>query len=260
LQPRVSIITPIYNSAAFLDEAIESVFAQDYADWELMLVDDGSTDTSMAIAQNWCRQDERIRLLLHPGNRNRGSSASRNLAIAESSGELLALLDADDVWLAGKLRFQIDTLDAHPEVALTFGAAERWFSWNPASSETDFIVPAAVPGYGSDVLVPPPHLLQAFLLDESLTPCTCATVLRRDAIDPARPFEVSFPGLYDDQVFLAKICLRYPVFATSRCVARYRKHANSCCAVAARDGADAGERARFLEWLAGLESTCVRLS
>ena len=122
------------------------------------------------------------------------SSASRNLAIVEASGELLALLDADDVWLPGYLRFQIENLDAHPEAALTFGAAERWFSWDAAGREADFIVPAEVPCYGSDVLIPPPHVLRAFLLDESLTPCTCATLLRRSSIDDAQPFDVSFPG------------------------------------------------------------------
>ena len=260
MRPRVSIITPIYNAAAFLDETIQSVLAQDYTDWELMLVDDGSTDGSRNIAQYWCERDARMHLLCHPGNRNCGSSASRNLAIAEASGELLALLDADDVWLPGKLRFQIENLDAHPEAALTFGAAERWFSWDTASREADFVVPAEILGYGSDVLIPPPHVLRAFLLDESLTPCTCATLLRRSSIDDAQPFDVSFPGLYDDQVFLAKITLRHPVFVTSRCVARYRKHAASCCAVASRDGVQAGERARFLDWLARFQSTCVHLS
>lgn len=259
MQPRVSIVTPIYNAAAFLAEAIESVIAQDYENWELLLVDDGSIDGSRTIAENWCRKDARLRLLSHPGEANRGSSASRNLAFAAARGELLAMLDADDVWLSGKLKFQVETLDAHPEAAMTFGAAQRWYSWNTsACPDEDYVVPSALPGFGPDTLIPPPALLQAFLYDESLTPCTCAVLFRRSVARGADVFEASFPGLYDDQVFLAKICLTQPVFATSRCVARYRKHSNSCCAQAHRNGTEAGARGKFLAWLATYESLCVR--
>lgn len=255
MPPRVSILCPVYNGEAFLEEALASVCEQDYDDWELLLVDDGSTDRSAEIAEHWRRRDGRLRVLRHAENRNCGSSASRNLAIHHARGELLAMIDADDVWLPGKLRFQVETLDAHPEAAMTFGAAERWYSW--AGSGADFVVPSALPGIGSDTLIPPPELLKAFLNDESLTPCTCAVLARRSAIEEWNAFDPSFPGLYDDQVFLAKICLTKPVFVTSRCVARYRKHPDSCCSVAERDGTAARDRERFLAWLAAYENQCA---
>lgn len=246
-------MTPVYNAARFLDEALQSVAAQDYHDWELLLVDDGSTDESGRIAEDWRCRDERMRLLRHPRNENCGSSASRNLAIAHSRGELIAMLDADDVWMPGKLRFQIDLLDRHPTAAMTYGATQRWYSWDEASRERDYMVPS----FGADTLIPPPELLRAFLEDESLTPCACAIVFRRSAIVAADAFEPSFPGLYDDQVFLAKLCLNQPVFASSECVARYRKHSGSCCAIAEQNGTAFNERQRFLRWLTAYQSSCV---
>src|ERR1700691_6786421 len=106
-RPFVSIITPFYNTERFLQEAIESVLAQTYSNWELLLVDDGSTDGSTAIAHRYAdRAPAKIRYLAHPGRENRGLSASRNLGIAGAGGEFLALLDADDVWLPQKLEQQ----------------------------------------------------------------------------------------------------------------------------------------------------------
>ena len=82
MSPRVSVITIFFNAAEFLGEAIESVIAQDYRDFELLLVDDGSTDAGSAIAQSYNeRESDRIRYLHHPGCENRGMSASRNLAM-----------------------------------------------------------------------------------------------------------------------------------------------------------------------------------
>ncbi len=254
----VSIITPIYNAASFLAEAIESVRSQKNFDaWELLLVDDGSEDLSASIAAEFGEQDDRIRLLHHPGNRNRGSSASRNLAIEQARGEYIALLDADDVWLPGTLRYRVDCLEQQPQAAMIYGAAERWYSWDPANSTSrDFVVPAHIPGFGSDLLIPPPEVLHTYLQDESATPCTCTVMFRLDAVRRHGCFEESFPGLYDDQVFYAKICLAEPVYVTSRCLARYRQHTASCCATARRNDACEKSRATFLRWLRQYAKIC----
>ncbi len=257
--PEVSIVTPIFNAAPFLAEAIASVLAQEnFEHWELLLVDDGSTDRSVEVACRFLRKDPRIRLLTHPEGRNLGSSASRNLAIAQSQGRLIAFLDADDVWTPRKLRSQVDTLERHPEAAMIFSAAQRWYSWKPGVPETeDFVVPAVIPGFGTDTLIPPPELVRAYLRDESATPCTCTVLVRRDAVLRAGAFEDSFPGLYDDQVFYAKICVSEPVFVSAECVARYRQHPGSCCATARRlETCDVG-RAHFLDWLHHYTSLCL---
>src|SRR5262245_61406233 len=102
--PRVSIVTPFLNAQRFIAEAIERVLAQTYDEWELWLVDDGSTDTSSDIARDYARRHaDRIRYVDHPGHEHRGISASRLLGLRHSRGEYLAQLDADDVYLPDKL-------------------------------------------------------------------------------------------------------------------------------------------------------------
>src|SRR5256885_6022630 len=119
--PLVSAITIFYNGKTFIAEAIESVVAQTYPSWELLLVDDGSTDGASEIARDYAaRHPERIRYLEHDGHRNRGMSASRNLGLQHSRGALVAFLDSDDVWLPEKIARQVATLDAHPEAQMTF--------------------------------------------------------------------------------------------------------------------------------------------
>ena len=112
----VSIIIPFLNSERFLSETIESVLHQSYTQWELLLVDDGSTDSSTRIAKECAaRLPEKIRYLEHAGHRNRGLTCSRNLGARNSCGEYLAFLDSDDVWLPHKLDAQVALMDSQLE-------------------------------------------------------------------------------------------------------------------------------------------------
>src|SRR5438128_12540181 len=98
-KPLVSAIIIFLNAEQFIQEAIESVFAQTYDNWELLLVDDGSTDGSTAIARSYLeRHPRRVRYLEHSEHANRGMSASRNIGSRYARGEYIAFLDADDVW------------------------------------------------------------------------------------------------------------------------------------------------------------------
>ena len=129
--PRVSTIVIFLDAKRFFEEAIESIIGQDYADWELLLVDDGSADGTADIARRYAEVDPlRIRYLTHPGRENRGMSASRNLGIREARGEYVAFLDADDAWLPGKLAQQVAILDSYPNAAMVYGPTLRWYSWN----------------------------------------------------------------------------------------------------------------------------------
>src|SRR5688572_17319672 len=102
-QPRVSVVLPVFNGAAFLGEAIESVLHQDYRNFELLVVDDGSTDASRTNARESADRDPcRVRYLEHPGHANRGTACSRNLALKHARGELVAFIDADDRWRKAK--------------------------------------------------------------------------------------------------------------------------------------------------------------
>ena len=101
--PRVTAIIIVYNGEAFLDEAIASVKMQTFPDWELLIVDDGSSDASREIAARHASDDGRINVLEHPDRCNHGMSATRNLGVAHARGEFVGFIDADDVWLPSKL-------------------------------------------------------------------------------------------------------------------------------------------------------------
>jgi GT2 family glycosyltransferase/SAM-dependent methyltransferase len=264
-EPTVSVAICFLDAERFLREAIESVFAQTFDDWEILLVDDGSRDRSREIADlaRTLRPD-RVRILEHPGRANRGISASRNLALAEARGRLLAFLDADDVWLPEKLERQVALLDAHPEVAMTYGPIERWYGWTgrPCDARRDRWVPTGVP---SGTIVRAPDLLTLYLRSGgALVPGICTLLVRREAAEAADGFDDRFRGAFEDQVFLARIGLRHPVLVTDDATARYRQHEGSCCAEARRSGdydpeAPSPARGRYLLWLRDLlrEQGCV---
>ena len=123
------------NAERFIEEAIDSVLAQTLQDWELILVDDGSSDTSAAIAHTYATQiPARIRVLQHPGGGNRGIAASRNLGMAASHAPYIALLDADDLYEPRRLELHVDCLDKNPDVGVVFSQERYWHSWAPESA------------------------------------------------------------------------------------------------------------------------------
>ncbi|MEO0425620.1 MAG: glycosyltransferase [Pseudomonadota bacterium] len=113
----VSIIMPVHNAQATLDDSIRSVLAQDYAEWELLIVDDGSTDDSIAIALEAARHDQRICVL---SQENGGPSTARNLGLRHANGEIIAFLDADDLWQHDKLATHISLFNFRPEIDMSF--------------------------------------------------------------------------------------------------------------------------------------------
>jgi glycosyltransferase involved in cell wall biosynthesis len=236
-EPVVSVVICFLDAERFLREAIESVFAQTFRDWELLLVDDGSRDRGAAIAEETAAaHPDRVRLLAHPGRENRGISASRNLGLAEARGRFLAFLDADDVWLPEKLERQVALLEAHPGVAMTYGATRRWHAWTgrPADARRDLLYPTFVP---DGTVVEPPELLTLYLRSGgAAVPGICSLLVRRDAAKQVGGFVDSFRGVFEDQVFYARIGLRHRVLVTDDCTALYRQHAASCCAGAVERG------------------------
>ena len=101
----VSIITPAYNAEGTLAETIESVLAQTYPFWEMLIVDDQSTDGTLALAESYAKQDQRIKVLRSP--KNLGCAGARNVALEQAQGRFVCFLDADDLWLENKLESQI---------------------------------------------------------------------------------------------------------------------------------------------------------
>jgi glycosyltransferase involved in cell wall biosynthesis len=123
--PLVSVVMPVYNGEAFLAEALQSVFAQDYTPFEVLVVNDGSADRSGEIARSFSG-------VRYFEQENEGASAARNLAIAHSSGEYVAFVDADDVIPPSKLSVQVGYLEAHTQVSCTLGR-QHWTQEPPAA-------------------------------------------------------------------------------------------------------------------------------
>ena len=129
--PLVSCVIPFLNGEKFIGATIESVLAQTWSNWELILVNDGTTDGAADIARRYCAaHPDRIRCISHPGGRNLGPGASRNAGVREARGAYLAFVDADDIWLPERLEAHVAMFERHPEAALVIGPTLRWSSWN----------------------------------------------------------------------------------------------------------------------------------
>lgn len=107
--PKVSVITPAFNAAPFLEETIKSVQAQTFLDWEMIIVDDCSTDETFNIAKKISKNDSRIMVLQN--ERNSGVAVARNKALDVAKGQYIAFLDADDLWMPKKLEMQISFME-----------------------------------------------------------------------------------------------------------------------------------------------------
>ena len=113
--PTVSVVMTTYDAIGHVAEAVESVFAQTFPDWELVIVDDGSTDGTRELLQEYAEADARVRLLLVP---RMGRIPALNTAVREARGEFIANLDADDISYPDRLQREVDYLRAHPDVGL----------------------------------------------------------------------------------------------------------------------------------------------
>jgi glycosyltransferase involved in cell wall biosynthesis len=250
----VSAITAFLDEERFLAEAIESVFAQTYKDWELLLVDDGSTDASTAIARRYAETcPGRVRYLAHEDHGNHGPGVSRNLGLRNARGEYIAFLDGDDLWRPEKLERQVACLQTRPDVDLVYGSTLFWHygEAEPGLGERDFVQDLGVP---TASVIQPPRLLTLLLQNEDIHPANCSLLARRRLCQDIGGFEDDFGRLYEDTVFLAKALLRTPVLVTQDCLAIYRLHSESSCHVAIETGeyhpSDPNPaRGAFLRWL-----------
>ncbi len=248
--PLVSVVIAFLDGERFLREAIDSVFAQTYERWELLLVVDGSGPAASSIARECAaRAPGRVRYLEHDEHRNRGLSASRNLGIAGARGVYPAFLDADDVWLPDKLRDQVAILESRPDVGAMYGDALYWYSWteNPADVARDSQSRLHV---SDGTVLDPPRLLKRMLRGDALV-CAHSLLVRTAVLRCVGGFEEQFRGMFEDQAFYTKLMLAERVLVVHRSWERYRQHADSMCAVSDRAGATRDAHRRYLEWLAG---------
>ena len=177
----ISIIMPAYNAGATICESIESVIAQTHPRWELLVVDDQSTDHTPALVQSYIMKEPRIKLLTCP--QNQGTAATRNLGAAHASGTYLAFLDADDLWDKTKLAQQLRFMQKN-NAAISYTSTAYI---NEAGQMADYILPAEE------------KLSYKTLLRKNIMSCSSVMVLRGAFI----PFPAGF--VHEDYVSWLKI-------------------------------------------------------
>lgn len=249
MPPVVTAIIIVLNGAEFIAEAITSIADQTWPSWELVVVDDGSTDATRSIVTTFVdRHPGRIQLVQHDDQRNHGMSASRNLGLASARGDYVAFLDADDVWLPTKLAEQVAILQTEPTTAMVYGRTLMWHSWQSPAARADYYFDL---GVQPDATYPPPVLFRQLMRNRYQTPTTCNAMIRRGVVADVGGFDPEFRDLFEDQLFFAKVLLRYPTHVSDRCWARYRQHGQASSALAS----DAREVHRaHLRYLAALRT------
>ncbi len=251
-KPLVSAIIIFWNEERFIEEAVESVLGQTYDHWELLLVDDGSSDKSSHIARRYTEQyPDKVRYLEHQGHENRGMSASRNLGVRSARGRYISYLDGDDVWLPNKLEEQVAIMESHPTADMVVAPLQMWFSWTGNCQDRHLDQPYGVGKNGkhpySDTLVGPPRLLALFLRYEEYIPS--GFLAKRDVMEQIGVYEERFRDAYSDAVALVKICLKSPVFVSSKRWYLYRKHAASSTYLSRLHGKEDEEQQIYLNWV-----------
>ncbi len=253
-RPLVSVVMIFRDAAKFFDEAIDSVLGQSHPAVELLLCDDGSSDASTAMARaRTVAHADRVSYLDHPGHAHRGMSSTRNLGVSAARGDLVAFLDADDVWEPEHLAHEVALLAAHPEADLVCGQAVDWHSW-AGTGDADHLSPLPWP---PGVVVPPPLMLTAVLRRGAVRTPTCNLLVRTDALKAVGGSADEFPAIYEDQVLLAKLYLSRSCVISGSRTARYRRHPESSTARAVAAGhyhpvrRNPGREA-FLRWLHGV--------
>lgn len=208
--PLVSVIMNVRNGADTLREALDSVLAQTFTDWEVIVWDDCSTDDSAAVVAQYT--DERIKYFLSPVDTPLGPA--RELAIQQARGEWLSFLDQDDVWQPDKLRLQLALIAETPEVALVYG---RTVAFTEAGWERDY-------DHRHEFKPLPEGDIFAQLFIDSCFISMSSVLLRRAAYEEIGGIPKEILVISDYYLFAA-IARRYPARAVQKVVCRYRLHA-----------------------------------
>ncbi|GLQ95176.1 glycosyltransferase family 2 protein [Dyella acidisoli] len=213
MRPVVSIIVPIFNRPHFLRAAVESVFAQTFGDWELILADDGSGSETVAYMHQLQQQQPRVRLLRLP---HRGNVAAvRNAGLREASGEYIAFLDTDDVWVPTKLEAQIASLRAKSDRKWSYtGFRLVDASLTPLPRAPQF---SAADGWIIDAL-----------LRAETTIAQSSVVVRRDFFDEVGPYDESMRWCSDYEL-AARFALRGAADCIDQPLVMIRRHTEHCC-------------------------------
>lgn len=187
--PLVSVVMPVYNREIFVAEAIESILAQTFSDFELIIVDDGSRDRTAAIIREFEKRDERIRFLAF--KQNKGMAAAKNFGIEAATGQYIAGMDSDDVSLPQRLEKQVEFLRANPDIGVV-GTRARL---------TDACLKPFV-----DYRVPERHVHIAYNILLGRSVVGASLVFRREVLNAVGGYELSRKRGEDIELIARLIC------------------------------------------------------
>ena len=207
--PRVSVVIPTYNRGEFLTGAIESVLAQNYRDFELIVVDDGSTDDTARQIQPYL---DRLTYLRQP---NGGVARARNIGIRHARGEFICFLDSDDLWTPGKLARQIEFADTHS----TYGLIA-----------TEIAAFDARGNHAHRAKANMYRIRNGFVLEDLLFSNwiqTSTVMIRRECLDQVGLFDEDVGQFGEDWLLWMRIAAEFPIYFLPEPLVRYRIHPHS---------------------------------
>lgn len=242
--PRVSIITPCYNSAVYIGRTLDSVRAQTLSEWEQIVVDDGSTDDSAAVVKSYLVQEPRLRLVTQA---NCGVSAARNRGYAASApGEYVLFLDADDCPEPAMLETLVGYLDAHPEAGMVYAKPLFVDEADNPCTESGLFRPRYVPQHRGRAVLPETVAETPFL--SLFTLCghlPSLTLLRRSVCAQVGEWDESLGQVYEDTDLFLRMALLAPVHYLPEPLLRYRRHPKQATA----SGSNNAQRAKlYAKW------------
>lgn len=213
--PTVSVIIPSYNCEAYIAETINSILNQTYKDFELIVVDDGSTDRTLDIVTSF---GPSVRLI---NQANGGVCKARNHGLGEAKGKFVCLMDHDDFWFPDKLERQIQTFQEHPEAGVVYS---QEILWHPRVSDGAYPDPASydLTEYADDIDINLSGWIYHQLL---LEPCmlTSAAMFRAEVFAQCGTFDESLPFSEDWDLWL-RLSRQYPFICLRRPTTLYRQH------------------------------------
>ncbi|MCD8386766.1 MAG: glycosyltransferase family 2 protein [Bacteroidales bacterium] len=209
MTPLLSIITPVRNTALFLRDCIDSILAQDFQDWELILIDDGSTDNSPEICKGYAKADTRIK---HLRQSHQGQGIARNKGISMSQGRYLTFVDSDDMVRKDTYRLNLEIMEKRPQLEIL---------QYPIVKFVDSIAQSCEDGNDIEIICDIEPLLRCWLVEKKISSYFCNKIFRCTAFDG-----LLFPGgCYEDRYLMAKVLKRTKTMGISkRGCYHYRQH------------------------------------
>jgi glycosyltransferase involved in cell wall biosynthesis len=216
VNPLVSVVVPAYNCAEFIDETLESVYYQMYTQWELIVVDDGSTDETKA---RLTRHEQKIQ---YHYQRNQGTAAARNAGVRRARGDLIAFLDNDDIWFPEKLKLQVEAMEGFPECGLVFTDGQTFTS---SGVRKHSILSTRLDKWINQHVTADPQLVmgwldrELFLANEISS--ASGVMVRKECLTNVGGFDERIP-IADDYDLWLRIAQRYPILLIRSPLYRWR--------------------------------------